>query len=83
MKFGSRYFLVLGKNYWEDVPESGGTKEFAGQFRWRIDGRGPIRVLFLNKAAIRYVAEIYNKSANLTIRDNADKTLAILSKLKE
>lgn len=75
------YTLVLDNKY--STPGVGNTPvhEFVGPSRWRIE-EPPAEQWISVSAAIRYVTEIHDATRDASIReirDNAEKTLALLS----
>jgi hypothetical protein len=82
MKFSARYHLVFGDAYWNPGID-GRDVRLLGPVTWRIEAVHPIRLCWFSKAtAIRYVTETRAKSNDPTVKANADKTLAILKKIR-
>ncbi|MGC1104957.1 MAG: hypothetical protein WA876_00320 [Candidatus Acidiferrales bacterium] len=83
-KCSESYNLIFSGQDWELDPD-GKVRPFAGTTNkegMRIDNF-PRYVTLDRAAAIRYVTEMRDKSTDPVIKANADKTLTILSKLKE
>jgi hypothetical protein len=64
-----------------DVGEGGSTQEVLGAWEWKIEGPQRERWATVERAII-YVREMRNKSNNAKIKKNANKTIAILERLK-
>jgi hypothetical protein len=75
------YKLALSDERWELAPSRVDMQEVKGAPEWRIDGFQTSYFLSI-ETAIRYLAEIRTKSTDPVIKQNADKTTAILKRLR-
>ena len=74
------YTLILSARHWERGCEGGKAKDVTGPMEWRIAGSQPEpRVTAVT--ALRYLVQVRDKSMNPTIRENADRSIAILKRL--
>jgi hypothetical protein len=73
------YNLVLSDEHWELGP-GGEPHQVKNVSEWKIQGF-PVGYIINRQAAIRYVTEMRDESADATIKQNADKTIAILKNL--
>lgn len=80
-QFQRDYKLLLDNKY--SVPPECGkpSTEFAGPSRWRIEEAPPEQWVSV-ATAINYGTQMRNASRDPSIRENADKTLAILRGLR-
>lgn len=74
------YRLVLTERHWEIGADGLSEHEVTGPPEWRIEGSLSVRSAS-REAAIRYVIERRDKMTDLAIRNNADRTIAILKRL--
>lgn len=70
------YHLVLTDKHWEAEP-NGQMKEVTGSSHWEIEGPLTWRWTTV-EPAIRYVADMSEKSSDPVIKQNAERTIAIL-----
>jgi hypothetical protein len=74
------YSLVFTNRH-IDVGESGATEETLGTWEWKIEGPQYERWATVGRAII-YVREMRDKANDPAIKRNADKTIAVLERLK-
>jgi hypothetical protein len=79
--FTAHFALVLTDKHWELEPGGKEPKEVASPQEWRIENPGLCCITSL-PIAIRYVAEMRDKSKDPAIRKNADRTLVKLKSLR-
>lgn len=74
------HHLVLTDKHWEIGSDGVTEKEVGGPLAWRIENPEPLLWITVN-TAIRYVKEARERTADPTLKKNADQTLAQLKKL--
>ena len=76
-KEGVTYRLVLTDKHWELGTGDTPAKEVTGPLAWRIEG--PVAMLWITSdSAIKYVKEMFDKTNDPQIKQNAKKTLKVL-----
>jgi len=79
-KSGILYDLVLTDKHWE-LGSNGQETEVSGRPEWRIKQEDPVIWITVD-TALRYVAEMRDKTKDPVIKKNADATLAKLKALE-
>jgi hypothetical protein len=72
--------LVLTGKHWELAPEGKSEREIDGPMEWRMEGSMTVRSAS-REAAIRCLTEKRDEIADPVVKENVDRTLAILKGL--
>ncbi|MGH9794652.1 MAG: hypothetical protein ACRD5G_07765 [Candidatus Acidiferrales bacterium] len=75
------YKAVETKQWWEVAPDGKTLREASGDPQWRIETFQPTQWITVD-AAIRYVNDLHEKSKDPIIKQNANRTLAVLRQLQ-
>jgi hypothetical protein len=75
------FTLLLSDVHWEIAPD-GAVKRVNGAYAWRIEDPNFEPLVTLD-TAVRYVTEMRDKTAEPSIKNNADRTLTILKGYKQ
>jgi hypothetical protein len=81
IKTAVRHHLVLTDRHWEFGPDGVTENEVRGPLAWRIENPEPLLWVTVD-AAVRYVRETREKTADATLKKNADQTLSKLKRLQ-
>ena len=74
------YDLVLTDTYWEFGPTRDGVHEVKGRPQWRIEAF-EFEPWVTIQAAIRYLTQLRDESKSEAIKNNAEKSIAVLRRL--
>ena len=75
------YNLVLTDRHWELGAERGEAKEVKGSPEWLIEGFQPWLWITVD-TALRYLTELRDKASDRGIKENADRSIAALKRLR-
>ena len=75
------YDLVLTDTHWEFGPGRGGLREVKGPPEWRIE-TFEFEPWVTIDVAIRYLTQLHDESSSKVIKNNAEKSIAILRRLR-